>query len=94
MDEEKTYKIMEKSSVFIGLITKGYFDDPDAVLQMRKAVELQRPCILVIEEPQTETLPKWIFDADIIATIKFSRDDFESALTKTGIVMKNVANNI
>lgn len=94
MDEEKTYKIMEKSSVFIGLITKGYFSDPDAVLQMRKVVKLQRPCIFVIEKPGVDTLPEWVFDANIIATIKFSRDDFESVLTKTGIVMKNVANNI
>jgi len=94
MDEEKTYKTMEKSSVFIGLITKNYFSDPDAVLQMRKVVKLQRPCILLIEKPGVDTLPAWVFQANIQATINFYDGDMQSAFEKIKEVMNNITNSI
>lgn len=94
MDEEKTYKIMEKSNIFIGLITKDYFSDPDAVLQMRKVVKLQKPCILLIEKPQVDTLPEWIFQANIQATINFYNRDMESAFKKIKVVMENISDKI
>lgn len=94
MNEEKTYKIMEKSSIFIGLITRAYFSDPDAVLQMRKVVELQRPCILLIQKPQVDTLPAWVFQANIQATINFYDNDMESAFKKVKVVMENISNKL
>ena len=94
MDEEKTYKIMEKSNIFIGLITKEYFSDPDAVLQMRKVVELQRPCILLIEKPQVDTLPEWVFQANIQATINFYDRDMQSAFKKVKVVMENISDKL
>ena len=94
MNEEKTYKKMEKSSVFIGLITKGYFSDPDAVLQMRKVVELQRPCILLIEKPGVDTLPEWIFQANIKATINFYDGNFDAVSEKIKVVMENITNDL
>lgn len=94
MDEETTYKIMEKSSVFIGLITKNYFSDPDAVLQMRKVIKLQRPCILVIEKPGVNTLPAWVSQANIKATINFYDGNFESAIQKIKEVMDDITNSI
>ena len=94
MNEEKTYKIMEKSSVFIGLITKGYFDNPDAVLQMRKVIKLQRPCILLIEKPGVDTLPEWIFQANIKATINFYDRNIDAAFEKLKVVMENVADEL
>lgn len=94
MNEESTYKKMEKSQVFIGLITKGYFTDPDAVLQMRKVVKLQRPCILVIEKPGVDTLPEWVFGANIKATINFYDGNFDDALQKVKVVMENIADEL
>ena len=94
MDEEKTYKIMEKSSIFIGLITKEYFSDPDAVLQMRKVVELQKPCILLIEKSEVKTLPEWVFRANIQATINFYDGNIQSAFEKVKIVMENISDKV
>lgn len=94
MDEEKTYKIMEKSNIFIGLITEKYFSDPDAVLQMRKVVELQKPCILLIQKPEVDTLPKWVFQANIQATINFYDGDLQSAFKKVKIVMENISDKV
>jgi len=94
MNEEKTYKIMEKSTIFIGLITKEYFSDPDAVLQMRKVVELQRPCILLIEKPEVDTLPQWVSRANIQATINFYDRDMQSAFKKVKVVMENISNKV
>ena len=94
MNEEKTYKMMEKSNIFIALITKNYFSDPDAVLQMRKVIKLQKPCILLIEKPQVDTLPKWVFEANIRATINFYDGDVESACKKIKVVMENITNKV
>jgi len=94
MNEEKTYKIMEKSHIFIGLITKAYFSDPDAVLQMRKVVELQRPCILLIEKPEVDTLPAWVFRANIQARINFYDGDIQSAFKKVKVVMENISDKV
>jgi len=94
MNEEKTYKIMEQSNIFIGLITKEYFSDPDAVLQMRKVVELQRPCILLIQKPQVEKLPAWVFQANIQATINFYNNDMESAFKRLKVVMDNISDKL
>jgi malic enzyme len=94
MDEEKTYKIMEKSNIFIGLITKEYFSDPDAVLQMRKVIELQKPCILLIEKPEVDILPAWVLKANIQATINFYDRDTKSAFKKVKVVMDNISDKV
>ena len=94
MDEEKTYKMMEKSDIFIGFITQDYFSNPDAVLQMRKVVKLQKPCILLIEKPQVDTLPEWIFQANIRDTINFYDRDMDAAFKKLKVVMENISDKI